>query len=128
MNEIHKPILDIQSDLKIQQLEKLSNDEFMKQLSTDKKRYQVNSDFLLREVVGEYLLIPTGNSTDSINGMISLNETFQFIWKQFQNPHTIYEVVLIALEEYEDTDGRIAKDIYRFVVESLNLKFIREGE
>lgn len=124
MNEIHKPILD----LKIQELENLSNDELMQQLYRDKTTYQVNSDFLLREVGGEYLLIPTGNSIDSINGMVSLNETFYFIWKQFQSPHTIYEVVLATMEEYEDTDGRIASGIYRFVMESLTLKFIREGE
>jgi len=126
MDEIHRPILNIENEEIIKQLEELNDNELMELLSKNAKKYLVNPDFLLREVAGEYLLIPTGSSADSINGMVSLNESFYYIWKQFEEPHTIYEVVMSAKEEYEDPSGRIAKDIYRFVIESMKMNFIRE--
>lgn len=109
-------------------IEDISTAELTNKISKEKTKYKVNENFLLREVADEYLLIPTGESTSSINGMISLNETFYFIWQQFQQPHTIYEVVLSAKEEYDDVDDCIVRDIYRFVLESLKLGFIeKEG-
>ena len=109
-------------------IEDISTAELTNKISKEKTKYKVNENFLLRKVAGEYLLIPTGDSTSSINGMISLNETFYFIWQQFQQPHTIYEVVLSAKEQYDDVDDCIVKDIYHFVLESLKLGFIeKEG-
>ena len=116
----HSPMIN---DLAI---EDISTTELTNELSKEKQKYKVNENFLLREVAGEYLLIPTGDSVSSINGMISLNETFYFIWQQFQQPHTIYEVVLSAKEQYDDVDDCIVKDIYRFVLESLKLGFIEK--
>lgn len=126
MDKLQKPMVNIESDSNFQELNQVSNQELIRKLSKNKKRYSTNSDLLLREVAGEYLLIPTGSSADSINGMISLNESFYFIWKQFEEPHTIYEVIQSAMEEYDDPDGEIAKDIYRFVLESLKIGFVKE--
>ena len=108
-------------------IEDISTAELTNRISKEKIKYKANENFLLREVAGEYLLIPTGDSVSSINGMISLNETFYFIWQQFQQPHTIYEVVLSAKERYDDVDDCIVKDIYRYVLESLKLGFINKG-
>ena len=37
-------------------------------------------DCLLREVAGEYLLLPTGLSAVNLNGMIVLSEPAAFVW------------------------------------------------
>lgn len=95
---------------------------------TDNKLYKTNGDFLLRKIAGEAVLIPVGGGADQLNGMITLNETFQFIWEMFKQPCTISSVIEAAKEEYEDSDGTIEKDIHRFVEESLQYGFLKEEE
>lgn len=92
------------------------------------KSYKVNGNYLLRKIAGEAVLIPVGSGSEQLNGIITLNETFQFIWKQFQQPHTINDVVAAARQEYDDVDDRIEKDICRFVEESLQYGFLTEEE
>ena len=43
---------------------------------------KTNSEFILREIAGEAVLIPTGEASQNLNGMIHLTETGAFIWKQ----------------------------------------------
>ena len=40
-----------------------------------------NTDFMLRDIAGEVILVPTGAATQKFNGMITLNEVADFIWK-----------------------------------------------
>ena len=43
---------------------------------------KTNKEYVLREIAGEPLLIPTGMASQKLNGMIRLTETAAFIWKQ----------------------------------------------
>lgn len=122
----HIPMINIENDSSVREIEDLSVDEITEMLSKNKQRYKVNDNFLMRKVAGEYLLIPTGSAASSINGMISINESFHYIWKQFEEPHTIYEVITKARDEFEDETGKMEKDIYRFVIESVRLNFMKE--
>lgn len=86
--------------------------------------YKTSSNYLLREIAGEYLLIPIGGGAEQLNGMLTLNETFQFIWNQFQEARTIDDVVRAAGQEYEDNSGTMERDIRAFVEESLQYGFL----
>ena len=90
--------------------------------------YKANEDYLLREIVGEYILVPVGSGAEQLNGMLGLNETFQFVWNQFQNPHTVYDVVLAAKEQFLDSKGMMEKDICDCVRECLQYGFLKEWE
>lgn len=90
------------------------------------KRYKTSNEYLLRKVAGEYILVPVGAGVNQLNGMLTLNETFQFIWTQFQEPRSIAEVVTAAKEMYEDKDGAMERDIRQFVEESLRYGFLKE--
>lgn len=92
------------------------------------KLYKVNGNYLLRKIAGEAVLIPVGSGTEQLNGIITLNETFRFIWEQFKEPHTVQDVVMSARNEYDDEDEKIEKDICRFVEESLQYGFLTEEE
>ena len=52
------------------------------------RRFKANSDFLLREVAGEAVLVPIGEAGVFENSVISLNETCSFLWKFFQEPRS----------------------------------------
>lgn len=51
----------------------------MKDVLSKEKRYCTNEDYILREIAGETILVPTGASADHFNGMLTLNETSRFL-------------------------------------------------
>jgi len=73
----------------------------------NEKKYRVNSDYLLREIAGEYAIIPVGTACQISNAVMVPNDTAAFLWNAFQQPRTISEVVAQALEEYEATEDTI---------------------
>ena len=79
------------------------------------KRYKANPNFLLREIGGEYVLVPIGEVGALSNSVISLNESCQFMWQQFLTSKTIAEVVKEAKNEYDDPSGRMEQEIYECV-------------
>ncbi len=79
--------------------------------------YQVHPDFVLREIGDEAVLVPVGDANNFENCIISLNDTYCFIWKQFQKPNTIEAVTARALEEYEAPEGLIERQVREAVEE-----------
>ena len=45
---------------------------------------EFKKDFMLREIVGEAVLIPTGETAAHFNGLISVNELERFIWENYE--------------------------------------------
>lgn len=39
--------------------------------------------FVLRKVAGENILVPVGNTALTFNGLVTLNESGAFLWKQY---------------------------------------------
>ncbi len=89
------------------------------------RRYRANSDYLLRFIAGEGILIPAGASADQ-NSMLMLNETCCFLWEVFQTPHTIAEAVREAGKEYLDPDGALEQETVEFVLAYLNEGLLKE--
>ena len=90
------------------------------------QRYQINPTFILREIAGEAILVPTGDAGVFTNSMISLNPTSLFLWKQFEEPRTVDEVVEKAKSIYEDPSGRMEDEIRQFVSEYIRANLLRE--
>lgn len=89
------------------------------------KVYKANPNIIMREVDGDCLLIPTGSDV-AINGLITLNPIAKFLWKQFQNPSTIPEVLAKAKEKYDDEEGCMEQEIRCFVNDYIGINFIME--
>ena len=90
-------------------------------------RYVTTSDFILRQIGGESVLVPIGDAGDLENSMISLNDTFAFIIRQFESPHSVTEVIAAARNEYEDPDGLLEKHITEVTQELLARNIIKEA-
>lgn len=113
------------------ELAKLSDDELAEYLRQDsilqeKKKYRINPDFILREIAGEYTIIPTGGDNVFSNAVMAPNETAVFLWEAFQQPSTIQDVVVEGMLEYEVTEDIIRKSIEHFVKEMLEYKILEE--
>lgn len=69
---------------------------------------RISENFVLREIAGEYIIVPVGNATLNFNGLMTVNEVGQFIWQQLQNDITEEALVEKIIEEY-DVDKETAK-------------------
>lgn len=76
---------------------------------------KIKDGFLLREVVGSYVVVAVGARTKSFNGVIKLNETGAFLWKQMLNASDKEALVSALTQEY-DVDAKTAEaDVEAFV-------------
>lgn len=72
-------------------------------------KYIANPDYVLREIVGEYMLIPTGRLSMTTNGVITISESAAYLWKKMDEEKTITELCDLLLLEYDiDRETAIA--------------------
>ena len=63
-------------------------------------------EVLLREVVGEYVLVPFGETALRIHGMICLSESGACLWRALQEEQTEESLVDCLLKEYDKVPRR----------------------
>ena len=59
---------------------------------------RIKSEFILREVAGESILIPTGEAAKRLSGLIALNESARFLYEKLKTERTEEELVRAMLE------------------------------
>ncbi|MCI5622674.1 MULTISPECIES: PqqD family protein [Anaerostipes] len=74
-----------------------------------------NSDFMLRDIAGEVVLVPTGQATQQFNGLITLNEVAAFIWKNLDEAGTREQLVKMILDEFEVDQKTAEADVDGFI-------------
>lgn len=67
--------------------------------------------FVLRNVVDEYILMPTGDNIGKFNGTVLLNEVSAFVWEKMQNPISKADLLQAILDEYEVEKTVAAADL-----------------
>lgn len=72
-------------------------------------------DMMIREIAGEVILVPVGQASMSIHGMISLSESGVLLWKQLQNECSQEDLVNTILEEYDVDEETAKEDVKVFV-------------
>lgn len=70
---------------------------------------KLKKQFVLREIVGEAVLVPIGESAARFNGLLTVNELGKFIWENIESSKDEDELLQRILDEYE-VDGDVAKD------------------
>ena len=115
------------------ELAKLSDDELTRYLNQDsylqeKKKYRIRSGYILREIAGEYAIIPVNVDSVFSNALMAPNETAAFLWNAFQKPSTIQDVVMRGLLKYDVAEEIIRNSVENFVKQALEYKIIEEVE
>lgn len=75
---------------------------------------KLKEGFLLREVAGETVVIPTGANLD-LNMMITLNDTGRFLWEHLENETDVDALVGALLAEYEVDESTARAAVIAFV-------------
>ena len=76
---------------------------------------KVKSGYVLREIVGEYFIIPIGSESINNSRMITVNETGKTIWETLQKDRSIDELMKIMLDTYEVDEQILRADVDEFL-------------
>lgn len=78
---------------------------------------KTNREYMLRQIAGESILIPTGTASQKLNGMIRLTETAAFIWKQVDTARDLEEITVKVREEFDIDEETARCDVHGFLYE-----------
>lgn len=76
---------------------------------------KIHEGFLLREVAGNYIVMPIGDAAQRLNGMIKLNETSAFLFRILEGGADEEALVAALLAEYEVTEDIARRDVATFL-------------
>ena len=77
---------------------------------------KIKENFVLRELCGSFVVVAVGEQTLKFKGLIKLNETGAFLWKNMAEKDVTEEELLQALlSEYEVEKDIAQTDIKEFV-------------
>ncbi|MBQ7857632.1 MAG: PqqD family protein [Oscillospiraceae bacterium] len=86
---------------------------------------KIDDTFVLRQIAGDYVILPTGKTTLNFNGMITVNEQGAFLWKLLQQETTTDALVAAILEEYETDEATARADVEDFLEVLRRFRIIR---
>ena len=69
---------------------------------------KINSEYVMREIAGDTILIPIGDTINNFNGLVILNELAKFIWEKMPQAKDEEELLNYILDEYE-VEREVAK-------------------
>jgi len=75
---------------------------------------RIKSDYILREVAGNYVVVPVGKAAVNFNGMMTLNETGAFIWKELSVEISEEQLLAALLGKYDIDEATAKADISCF--------------
>lgn len=76
---------------------------------------KIDKEFILREIAGDYILVPVGKTALDFNGLITVNEIGAFLWEKMQGETTVDELTKCVLDEYEVEEATAHADVEEFV-------------
>ena len=82
--------------------------------------------FILREIAGDTILIPSGTAAQKFNGLVTVNALGSFIWEVLQQPVTLDELVARITEEYEVDAATARSDAEEFLAELRQIGALEE--
>ena len=76
-----------------------------------KEQMKIKQGFVLRNVVDEFIVMPTGDNIAKFEGAVVLNEVSAFIFKQLENPVSREDLLAAMLGEYDVDEATAAADL-----------------
>ncbi|MBD8946517.1 MAG: PqqD family protein [Clostridiales bacterium] len=77
---------------------------------------KIKDGFLVKKILDDYLVVPTGDNIVDFAVAVSLNESGAFLWEQLKSDRTKEDLVRALMAEYEAVDNATAeKDVVEFI-------------
>ena len=87
-------------------------------------RYKVKDCFMLRDVVGDHVVIARGPAAIEFNGVLVLNESCAIIWKRLQDYTDVSEIAESLCTEYSIEMDRAVKDVNKCISKMLEYELL----
>ena len=91
----------------------------MKMGINDTACFCTHPGFITREIAGELLLVPIGEQTKTLNGMITFSETGAFILKHLDGHTNVYKIARLLAEECDENIETVLPDVRIFLHNAL---------
>ena len=88
---------------------------------------KIKQGFVAREIAGEYILIPVGETAMQVRGMISLSESAYLIYQRLQEDCEKADLIRAVLNEYEVEQSVAEADVEAFLDQLRQLNLLIEG-
>jgi hypothetical protein len=77
---------------------------------------KIKEGFMLREVAGQWVVVPLGERVVEFSGIMTLNETGAFLWKKLESGvQNEEELVAALLAEYDVDKETAQRDVSEFI-------------
>ena len=86
---------------------------------------KIKEGFMLREIAGQWIVIPLGERVVEFNGMLTLSESGAMLWKGLQDGADEEQLTKLILSEY-DIDEETAKSDVKEFIDSVSVKGLIE--
>lgn len=86
---------------------------------------KISSNYVIREIAGDYIIVPIGQAVFDFQGLITVNEIGAFIWKLLQeNDLTLNEIETAIKDEYEVEPSIVKKDVIDFLNQLIKYRIL----
>ena len=82
---------------------------------------RIKKGFLLRKLGTENMAVAIGETSKEFNGMIRLNETGAFYWKELEKGTTEEELTAKTLERFEGLEAETARQDVREFLDMISI-------
>ena len=86
---------------------------------------QKTQSFIKRDIAGETILIPTGETARSFNGMITLQGIGGFIWDRIEEAESLEHLIDMITDEFDVDRTTAGSDAIAFIMQLLRSGMIR---
>lgn len=87
---------------------------------------KIKEGFVIREIMGQAVAVPTGKASEEFSGMVKLNETGKDIWIALAEGKTESEIIRMIVDTYDVSEEKAKAGIERFVADMTEKGFIEE--
>ena len=88
---------------------------------------KARNDLILRNLAGEYVLMPTGAAIKDFHGTVVMNELSAFIWEKLQSPADRRALLDAILESYDVDEATAAADLDALLERFRRLEILEEN-
>ncbi len=85
---------------------------------------KIRKELVKRTIAGDVILVPVGNASLELKGLLTLNETGESIWDLLPQCKTVDEIVEKMLEEYDVDEAVLRADVEAILSQLRELEII----
>lgn len=87
---------------------------------------KLKKDYLLRQVANTWVVLPLGTAEISFDGMMKLNHSGAFLWKQLEQEKEFESLVDALTMEYEVSRDQAETDVEEFLEKLIKAGCVQE--